>query len=239
MAELRRTQAPRCGGAGDRPVGADARRRAAGCAGPRCCAPPSSGTTAAAPPNARRSARARAAAARDRRQPRDAGLHRAQAAVDARARARAVRAHRARAAAQGLAALRAQRRSSRATCRTPRARCGWTWRARDWSDELLAACGLDARADAAAGGGQRSRGATQARAGAALGPGGRRAIAGGGGDNAASAVGMGIVDAGAGLRLARHLGRDLRRRRALRAQSGAGACMPSAMRCRGAGTRCR
>ncbi|MBT2325130.1 xylulokinase [Variovorax paradoxus] len=70
--------------------------------------------------------------------------------------------------------------------------------ARDWSDELLTACGL-ARAQmprlvegsAAAG---RLRPELALRWG--LGP--DVAIAGGGGDNAASAVGMGLVDAGQG-----------------------------------------
>ena len=69
-----------------------------------------------------------------------------------------------------------------------------------WSDELLAACGLEPRADAA-----RSwkaatlAGHAAARARGALGPAGRDVVvAGGGGDNAASAVGIGAVRPGQG-----------------------------------------
>src|SRR6185437_14946286 len=70
--------------------------------------------------------------------------------------------------------------------------------ARDWSDELLAACGLDrshmprlVEGSAVAG---RLKPDLAQRWGLAAGI----PIAGGGGDNAASAVGMGLVAAGEG-----------------------------------------
>ena len=169
---------------------------------------------------------ARAAPRRDRRQPRDAGLHGAEAAVDARARAGALRAHRLRAAAQGLAALQLERRArerhvgrfghavagrgARATgptnCSPPAA--SRARRCRAWSKAARSRGGCSPSS--------RSAGACAAGV----------PIAGGGGDNAASAVGMGLVDAGARLRLARHLGRDLRLRRALRAEARSrGACL--------------
>ena len=68
-------------------------------------------------PNAPSSSGA-ARAARDRRQSGDAGLHRAEAALGAAARAGGLRAHRQGAAAQGLCPLRLTGEMSR-TCRTP------------------------------------------------------------------------------------------------------------------------
>ena len=55
---------------------------------------------------------------------------------------RAVRTHGARAAAQGLAAPAAHRRDASATCPTPRARCGSTSARAAGRTKLLAACGL-------------------------------------------------------------------------------------------------
>ncbi len=86
--------------------------------------------------------------------------------------------------------------------------------ARDWSDELLAATGLT-RAHMprlVEGSAVSAQLKPELAARWGVGGGGAMLIAGGAGDNAASAVGMGLVERGAGLRVARHLGRDLRRR---------------------------
>ena len=215
-------------GARHRPVGPDARRGAARRATTTCCARPSCGTTAAATPQCAELTRARADAARGRRQPGDAGLHRAQAAVGAPSTSRRCSPRIAqRAAAQGLPAPAPDRRDASATPPMRPARCGSTWRARDWSDELLAACGLRRAQMPRAGRRQR-------RSRACCGPSWRApgacgagvVVAGGAGDNAASAVGVGAVQPGRRLHLAGHLGRALRGQRPLPPEPGVGgACV--------------
>jgi xylulokinase len=70
--------------------------------------------------------------------------------------------------------------------------------ARDWSDELLAACGLDRQHMPALVEGSAIAGRLRPELAARWGLTAGIPIAGGGGDNAASAVGMGLVGAGQG-----------------------------------------
>jgi sugar (pentulose or hexulose) kinase len=133
----------------------------------------------------------------DRRQPRDARLHRAQAAVGARPRAAALREGSPGAAAQGLAAL----VLSGEKVTDPSDAAGTLWldvAARDWSDELLAACGMTRAQMPRARGKQRARGLPAPDVAEGLGPGPGMVIAGGGGDNAASAIGIGATQPGDG-----------------------------------------
>ena len=145
-----------------------------------------------------------------------------------------------RAAAQGLAAPAAHRRACQRHVRRLGHAVARRRRARAGRDELLAACGLDARAHAAPGRRQRGRRATLRPALAARWGlprrhrGGRRRRRQRG-QRRRHRRGA----AGPGLRLARHLGRDLRRQRRASARPGRAPCTRSATRCPGAGTRCR
>ena len=112
--------------------------------------------------------------------------------------------------------------------------------ARRWDDTLLAATGLTLAHMPRAGRGLRGLRLSLARVAAAWGLGGRKIpVAGGGGDNAASAVGVGAVAAGRGFRLARHVGRGVLRHRQIRQPAASARCTPSATRCPAAGTACR
>ena len=234
MQRLRDSTAGRAG-RGARHRARRARCTARCCSTPttRCCARRSCGTTAAAAPQCAALEAARADAARDRRQPRDAGLHRAQAAAGCASTSRTVFARTAlRAAAQGLAAPAAHRRARQrdvrrlghAVARRRRARAGPT------------SCSPPAasRSQPHAAPGRRQRGL-----GPAASPRWRRAgacrpaspVAGGGGDNAASAVGIGAVRPGQGFVSLGHLGRDLRGQRPLPPEPRARPCTRSATRC--------
>ena len=113
--------------------------------------------------------------------------------------------------------------------------------ARRWSREVLAACGLSLK--------RRCRAWSKAaRCRARLRPGAGRVagvcrpdlpVAGGGGDNAASAVGMGAVAPGQGFVSLGTSGVIFRTTGTLHAQPGAGPATRSATPCRGAGIRCR
>ena len=137
-----------------------------------------------------------AAAARDHRQRRDAGLHGAQAVVAARARACRLRSRRQGAAAQGLAALEALRRLRRRDVRRLRQPVARRRRA-----ALVAAnCSPPAASRR-----RRCRASSKAtrspanccRNGCGAGASQRTPLlAGGAGDNAAGAVGVGAVSAG-------------------------------------------
>ena len=103
------------------------------------------------------------------------------------------------AAAEGLCAAAGSPATTPPTCRIPPARRGSTSPKRDWSDELLARDRPRPRPDAGALRGHRSRPASSApmlatRWGMTATP----VVAGGGGDNAASACGVGTVAPGTG-----------------------------------------
>ena len=131
-------------GARHRPVGPDARRGAAGRAATTCCARPSCGTTAAAAPQCAALERRVPQLHADHRQPGHARLHRAQAAVGARARAGRVRrdVRKCCCPRTGCAC------SSPASCVSDMSDAvGTLWLdvgQRRWSEPMLAACGLSA-----------------------------------------------------------------------------------------------
>ena len=171
------------------------------------------------------------------RQHRDAGLHRAQAAVGARARARDLRRGRHGAAAQGLRAAAAHRRARlrdvrrrrhAVARRRQRALVGRAAR-RHRPDATHMPRLVEGSAAPAARCAPSSR-ATGASTAAAV-------VAGGAGDNAASAVGIGVVGAGHGLPVARHLGRAFVANDALLARTRARRCTPSATAFPEPGTR--
>ena len=88
---------------------------------------------------------------------------------------------------------------------------------RRWDETLLAATGLTEKAMPSLVEGSEVSAHLAPDVAAAWGLGGRKVpIAGGGGDNAASAIGVGGDRAGRGVRFARHLGRHLFRHRPLR-----------------------
>ena len=205
--------------AGDRPVRPDARRDP----------PRLTGKGAAARhPLERRAlgrrvhgARGRGSAlAPDHRQPRDAGLHRAEADVGGRTRARGVRARRHGAAAQGLPALPAERGPRGGDVRRigdPLAGCG--------EPPLV---GGDARrhrtrprTHAPARGRLGSFGQPFARPRPALGPVGRSGHCGRGRRQRGRCGGDRDGGSGPCLPLARHVGRAVRRKPRICAQSGA------------------
>ena len=108
---------------------------------------------------------------------------------------------------------------------------------RDWSDELLAATHLHRDQMPALFEGTEPTGKLarcSPAAGACEAP---PVIAGGGGDNAASACGVGAVAPGSAFVSIGTSGVALRRQRALPAERRRARCMPSAMRCRTPGTR--
>jgi len=203
------------GGRGDRPFGPDARRDPARRRGP--------GASALHPLERRPEHRAMRSAdpllagpARRHRQPGDARLHRAQADVGARARARVVRANRHGAPAQGLVALAPLRREGRGPVR----RVGNALARRRPARMVRRGARGDRhapRADAAAGRRQRTGGRARARVGAAL---GLPVRAGAGRRRGRQRRGCGRRrrgPRGRRLRLARHLGRSLGDHRAIRA----------------------
>ena len=175
--------------------------------------------------------------------PADAGVHRTQAAL-----ARGARARRCSPAShmvllpKDYVRAQAHRRARHRPLSMPPARSGSTRPRRAWSPEILAATGLTAGPDAA----HRRRlraGWRAARRASPPSSACRPGIPspGGAGDAAAGAIGIGAVDDGDALRLARHLGAVLRHHRQLPALSGAadprllprpaGALVPDARRC--------
>ena len=217
--------------------------RPARCMAPCCSTPPTCGAAPGDPverrpkrPAVRGPGGGAAGAARHRRQRGDAGLHGAEAALGARARAGDLRAHRARAAAEGLVAASGSPASTSARCPTPRARSGSTSAGATgptscWPHAISRA------PDAAPGRGRRGVRRPAPGAGCAL---GMRPdlVAGGGGDNAASAVGVGAVHADQGFVSLGTSGVCLLVSDRFRPNPGPRSTR-SAMRCRIAGTRCR
>jgi xylulokinase len=99
-------------------------------------------------------------------------------------------------AAEGLRPAEADRRPCRRDVRQRRARLWLDVAARDWSDDLLAATGLSRRAHAAAGRGIGSSGQVRKELCERWGMTSAPVVAGGGGDNAASACGVGAIEPG-------------------------------------------
>ena len=108
---------------------------------------------------------------------------------------------------------------------------------RDWSDAMLAATGLRRAQMPRLVEGSEPAGELRAGVARRWGFAPRVVVAGGAGDNAAGAVGVGVGPRRRRLRVARHLGRALRRQRLLRARARSARCTPSATACPGPGTR--
>ncbi len=90
---------------------------------------------------------------------------------------------------------------------------------RAWSPELLAATNLDEKQMPTLVEGTEQGGKLRGELAARWGISGDVVVAGGAGDNAASACGMGTVSDGCCLRFARHVGRSLCRQRGLSAEA--------------------
>ena len=227
----------RCARARGRPLGPDARRDAARRERHRAA----SGDPVERRPQRRgvRGARARGAGvARDHRQSRDARLHRAEAALGARARARRLRARAPRAAAEGLAAPAHDRRRRDRLLRRVRHAVARRRATRRWSPAMLAACGLDERAMPRVFEGSEATGRLRAEVASAWGV-RLRSGRGGRGRPGRRRRRRGRRAAGRRVARARHLGRPLRRGRSLPAESRARRARVLPLPAGRAGTRCR
>ena len=134
----------------------------------------------------------------DHRQPRHAGLHRAEDALGRDPRARGREGDEARAPAQGLRAPQALGRGGLRNVRRRRARRGSTSASARWDARLLEATGLCSPPCRASSRAPKSRPISPGVAKAWGFEGRKIPIAGGGGDNAASAIGVGATEAGEG-----------------------------------------
>ncbi len=185
----------------------------------RCCARRSCGTTAAPSAECAEIEAAFPARPRGRRQHRHAGLHRAQARLAAQARAGGLRQRiDTRAAAQGLRPPAPDRRPRLRDVRRRRAPSGSTsapatGRTICWRPPASSRSQMPRLVE-----GSAASGELLPELAARWGIDGPVVVAGGAGDNAAAACGVGVVPPGIGLRLDRHLGRALRLQRRLLAQ---------------------
>ena len=219
-----------------RPSACRARCTARRCSTPptRRCARPSCGTTAAASSECAELEKAEPRAARDHRQHRHAGLHRAEAASGCASTSPTVFGHALRAAAQGLRAAAHDRRQGQRHVRRRRHAVAGR-RQRDWSPAMLAATGLTESHMPRLVEGSDATGTLRAEVAAAWGM-DAVPVAGGGGDNAAGAAGIGVV--GRATRSCRSAPRaccSWPRRSSCRIPPGP--CTPSATACRASGTR--
>ncbi len=111
--------------------------------------------------------------------------------------------------------------------------------ARAWSPELLAATGLDLAAMPRLVEGSEPSGALRRDVAEAWGLPAGVVVAGGGGDNAAGAIGVGVVRPGDAFLSLGTSGRLFRRRRGASHRRRARRCTPSATACPAPGIRCR
>ena len=239
LAELRRGAAGRVRrGARHRPVGTDARRDAARRTATRCCARRSCGTTAAA---------ARECAELERRVPASRRIAgniampgftapkllwvREHEPAGLRARSRACCCPRTTCGCSSPArhVVRHVRRCRHAVARRRRARAGRT----DCSPRPSSTRAQMPRLVE----GSEAGGTLRPEVAAELGPAASAVVAGGAGDNAASAAGIGVAAPGDGLPVARDLGRLFRRQRRVLARTRTARCTRSATAFPTPGTR--